>query len=50
MNLFYLLGMLPGGISPDDLDYLWKKVNVNTKASLQMTKTVSKHTHFRGEK
>ena len=23
MNLFYILGMLPGGLSPDDLDCLW---------------------------
>ena len=26
MDLFLLLGMLPGGVSPSDLDYLWRKV------------------------
>ena len=26
MELFYLLGMLPGGISPKELDILWAKI------------------------
>ena len=26
MDLFYLLGMLPGGIFPKDLDYMWDKI------------------------
>ena len=26
MDLLYLLCLLPGGISHDDLDYLWNKV------------------------
>ena len=26
MDLLFLLGLLPGGISPDDLDYLWGRV------------------------
>ena len=26
VDLLYLLGLLPGGINPTDLDYLWGKV------------------------
>lgn len=26
MDLFYLLGMLPGGIAPHDLDFLWQRI------------------------
>lgn len=26
VDLLYLLGLLPGGIRPKDLDYLWGKV------------------------
>ena len=26
MDLFYLLGMLPGGIAPQDLDFLWQRI------------------------
>ena len=26
MDLFYLLGMLPGGIIPKDLDGMWSKI------------------------
>ena len=29
MDLFFLLGMLPGGISPKDLDELWLKVELS---------------------
>ena len=26
MDLLYLLSLLPGGITPEDLDFLWAKV------------------------
>ena len=41
MELFYLLGMLPGGIAPKDLDKLWAKImeyknqNRNMKTNMQ---------------
>ena len=31
MDLLYLLGLLPGGIRPDDLDYLWGKVTLENR-------------------
>ena len=32
MDLFFLLGMLPGGVSPKDLDELWHKVTSASKS------------------
>ena len=32
MDLFLLLGMLPGGITPSDLNGLWKRVTEISKA------------------
>ena len=37
MDLLYLLSLLPGGISPDDLDYLWGKYSQeNRKHQLEV--------------
>ena len=33
--MFYLLGMLPGGIAPDDLDKLWEQVEDRFKESAE---------------
>jgi hypothetical protein len=36
MDLFFLLGMLPGGISPRELDHLWHKITQVSKKSDDM--------------
>ena len=38
MDLFFLLGMLPGGISPKDLDELWLKVESVSKFAIKADK------------
>ena len=30
MDLFFLLGLLPGGVSPSDLDHMWRMVTHNS--------------------
>ena len=51
MNLFYLLGMMPGGITPNELDCLWKKIKEcrSTTKTMEM-KTISRRTLTNGEK
>ena len=50
MNLFYLLGMLPGGIAPDDLDKLWEQVEDRFKESTEaMLQTTERRQILAGE-
>ena len=38
MDLLYLLGLLPGGIKPNELDYLWIRVSQeNRKMNIEAT-------------
>ena len=45
MDLFLLLGLLPGGLTPSDLDLLWKKVTELSRINDKSIKSKQRKSH-----